>query len=205
MQDVYYVYVDWTIDEPRPFYVGKGKIQRVRKLLRNRKHSAIANKHGQQRKIVLGPVSNECACAEEKRLIIELKTTNVMGGANFTQGGEGVSRSWTLEEKAKISKSWTQERKDAASKRMRESNPMKDKSVSDPVVMKLIAFHTGRKKSLEEIENCRQANLGSKNPAYGKPQSEEAKRKNAESNRKKALERSETKRQKRIQNVDVPD
>ena len=49
----------------------------------------------------------------------------------------------------------------------------------------------------EEIEKCRQAKLGSKNPAYGKPQSEEAKRKNAESNKIRALERAERKRRER--------
>jgi len=102
-----------------------------------------------------------------------------------------------MKKKSKISSSWTEERRGAMSKRMKENNPMKNKEVSRPVVEKLIQFHTGRKRKPEEIEKCRQAKLGSKNPAYGKPQSEEAKRKNAESNKIRALERAERKRRER--------
>jgi hypothetical protein len=78
---------------------------------------------------------------------------------------------------------------------MKQNNPMKNKDVSGPVVENLVNLHTGRKRPQEEIEKCRLAKLGSKNPAYGKPQPEEAKRKNAEANRLRALERWAKKRE----------
>ena len=200
----YYVYVDYRLDTNEPFYVGKGKEGRIRLLRRNKKHQWISRNFGIKREVVCGPITNEEAMKEEIRLIAELKTFSKFGGANLTEGGEGVSgKILTDEEKKKISLTWTQERKDGAAKRMRENNPMKNKDISGPVVEKLIKFHTGRKRSPEEIEKCRQAKLGSKNPAYGKPQPEEAKRKNAESNRIRALERAEKKRKEREASLSV--
>jgi len=41
---VFFVYVDWTTEEtPRPFYVGKDVVARVRTKKRNRHHMRLVN------------------------------------------------------------------------------------------------------------------------------------------------------------------
>lgn len=210
-REEFYTYIDYRLDTGEPFYVGKGLMGRVRdKRLdrRNKIHSSIVKKHGIRREIALGPVTNEEALSEEVRLISELKTHVTQGGANLTLGGEGfVGKVWSDEEKQRVSKEWTEERRMKASQRMKENNPMKNKEISGPVVESLTKYHTGRKRPPEEIEKCRLAKLGSKNPAYGKPQPEEAKRKNAEANRIRALARWERKRKEKEmlrENADEP-
>jgi hypothetical protein len=48
VDEVFFVYVDRTLDE-RPFYVGKGKLHRVRVKERNAYWKNIVTKHGQRR------------------------------------------------------------------------------------------------------------------------------------------------------------
>lgn len=99
VSSVFYVYVDWTLESPpRPFYVGKGVISRVRSVgvrrTYNRYHQNIVRTYGQCREIVLATSIEGLAFEHEKALITELRTrTDVPGhwGANMTEGGEGVS------------------------------------------------------------------------------------------------------------------
>lgn len=90
--DVFFVYIDRT-DDGRPFYVGKGKRNRVRYVTRNAYWRNIAAKYGQRREVVLATKDETFAFEEEKRLIAELGTfedgTPDRWGANLTEGGEG--------------------------------------------------------------------------------------------------------------------
>ena len=104
-----YVYVDYRVDDGRPFYVGKGYENRTRDF-RNRSHvwKGIATKHGVRREVVIGSLENEFVCQEEMRLIHELHTRVENGGANLTDGGEG-SVGWhpSDETRAKITRALT--------------------------------------------------------------------------------------------------
>jgi len=89
----FYVYVDYREDDGKPFYVGKGSIDRVKFLERNKLHTNIKNKHGMFRKILLETDVEQEAFDKEIQLIQELKTHVDFGegGANLTLGGEGTS------------------------------------------------------------------------------------------------------------------
>lgn len=104
-----YVYVDYRVDDGRPFYVGKGYENRTRDF-RNRNYAwkGIVEKHGVRRELIMGSFDNDFICEEEMRLIRELRTRVENGGANFTDGGEG-SVGWhpSDETRAKITRSLT--------------------------------------------------------------------------------------------------
>lgn len=102
--NMFYVYVDWTTEEvPRPFYVGKGKVGRLRVMFRrNSRHTNTAKKYGLDRRVAL-ETSNEKLSFEEKRLILELHTyvhdPDYDGfGCNFTVGDAGASGTIHTEE-----------------------------------------------------------------------------------------------------------
>ena len=91
-----YVYVDYTTDDGRPFYVGLGAISRVNDVRhRTKLWKNIANKHGHVRKIVFETENVDEACLLEIKLIAEYKTfaadhpSGVGWGANLSRGGEG--------------------------------------------------------------------------------------------------------------------
>ena len=92
----FYVYVDWTTEEnPRPFYVGKGKRSRVSQRKRNKRHTNVAVKYGMNR-VIQEVVDEQLAFREERRLIAEHHTyvydLEYNGlGCNYTRGGEGSS------------------------------------------------------------------------------------------------------------------
>jgi len=92
---IFFVYVDYTLDENLPFYVGKGQIARLQKRERNAYWKNIAVKHGWRREIMLATKDESFAFEEEKRRIAELSTfedgTPGRWGANLTKGGEGIS------------------------------------------------------------------------------------------------------------------
>jgi len=89
----FYVYVDYKLDDNKPFYVGKGSIDRVQDLKRNNIHQSISERHGIKRRIVLETDSELEAFTKEIKLIAELKTRAHLnfGGANLTDGGDGTS------------------------------------------------------------------------------------------------------------------
>lgn len=89
----FYVYVDWTNEEiPRPFYVGKGTGNRIKKQLRNGFHKHISKLYGCQRRIEFETEDETIAFTKEIELIAVYKTYNRENcelGANFTRGGNG--------------------------------------------------------------------------------------------------------------------
>ncbi len=134
---MYHTYVDWT-DDGRPFYVGMGDDARVsRKLGRNKHHTHVSQKHGQDRRIVASFEERNDAVDLEIKLIAEHHTFvddpayNGVG-TNYTLGGEGCRCS--EETRKKISESrkgkptWNKGRKDlrprteAEKQRLREAN-----------------------------------------------------------------------------------
>ena len=109
MSKTYFVYADWTIEDvPRPFYVGKGSLERTQKLKRNNFHRKIMIHFGIDRRCVLATQDEMFAFETEMRLIEEHQTlfgrTEI--GANFTVGGDGPSgRIVSLETRRKLSES----------------------------------------------------------------------------------------------------
>lgn len=89
--NTWYVYVDYRLDTSLPFYVGKGDAARVKRQERNRYHQNIVAKHGFRRDVVFETQDERVALDREVTLIRELRTRDRYGGANFTDGGDGVS------------------------------------------------------------------------------------------------------------------
>ena len=126
MKKMFFVYVDWTCEEiPRPFYVGKGNKNRLKKLVRNLHHSNIARKYGLDRCVeYITPVEPE-SLDIEKKLILEYGThvyTKGNWGANYTLGGDGTSGAkfppLTEKHKNAVRKGASYKRSDETKKRM---------------------------------------------------------------------------------------
>lgn len=91
----WFVYVDWTLEEiPRPFYVGKGLMARVKVNGRNKHHTNVAGKYGQRREIVFSTLVENESKEHEKHVVAILHT--FVGdplyngiGTNYTPGGDG--------------------------------------------------------------------------------------------------------------------
>lgn len=105
---MFFTYVDFTHDG-RPFYVGMGDELRLRrKLGRNKHHTNVVKKHGQNRVIVLETDDRTKAIQLEIELIAKHHTFiddpfyNAIG-CNYTVGGEGCKCS--EETKAKMRES----------------------------------------------------------------------------------------------------
>lgn len=156
----YYIYEDWTLEpESRCFYVGKGKIDRVRQLKRNRKHSWVMKTYGLRREIVIVTSVESVAFNHERDLIAERKTffRENSFGCNFTRGGEGTSgHRQTVEARQKMSE-WRKGRpghrhseetktKMSRSKKGRPPNNL-GKPVSSETRARLSAALKGRPKS----------------------------------------------------------
>lgn len=94
---MWYVYVDWTTEpSPRPFYVGKGTVARVQRVLRSKHHSAVMRKYGLERKVLVSFLAERDALDHEIELIAEHHTyvydSRYNGiGCNHTVGGDGIS------------------------------------------------------------------------------------------------------------------
>ena len=91
---MFHAYVDLTNDG-RIFYVGMGDDARLKRLLgRNKHHTHVAERHGQERKIVATFEERQDAIDLEIKLIAEHHTfvddPEYNGiGCNYTRGGEG--------------------------------------------------------------------------------------------------------------------
>lgn len=87
-----YVYVDHRSDDNEPFYVGKGRLNRIKDFKqRNQLWHAIVKTHGVNRKIVFETIDEQQALDKEVELIFGLKTRDYFGGANKDDGGQGPS------------------------------------------------------------------------------------------------------------------
>jgi hypothetical protein len=106
MDRVFFVYVDHTLDENRPFYVGKGTAERVRRRGRWKVWKAFVNKHGWApscREVIFATRDEQAAFQFEKEMIAHLGTFSLWG-ANMTEGGEGSSGyRWSDEAKKRAS------------------------------------------------------------------------------------------------------
>lgn len=94
--NVFFVYLDWTTETvPRCFYVGKGKIKRVRHRDRNPYWMNIAVKYGWRREVVFATKDDKSARELERELIAHHKTfedgSPDRWGANLNDGGDGCS------------------------------------------------------------------------------------------------------------------
>lgn len=175
----FYIYIDKT-DDGRVFYVGKGRLSRIKKVKRNKKWCRIANKYGWIRVVLFGTKDESYAFEMEKEIIFRYKTFEkewIDGsgwGANFTVGGEGTSG-------FKHSK---RSRMKMAERKMGELSPcfgkrgnqhpafghighFSGKKLSQEHRRKISMAHTGiimPPFSLEHRENIASAKLGNKNP-----------------------------------------
>lgn len=155
----FYVYVDWTLEEnPRPFYVGKGKIERVNLLKRNKRHDSIANSYGIDRRIALETQDEKEAFELEASLILEYRTYAYgenCWGANFTRGGEGSSgRHLTEESLSKIRKPHGP--KHSLEQKEKWSNLRKGSHISDSHKENIRLASLGRNHSEDTRQNLRE-------------------------------------------------
>lgn len=142
------VYVDYTTEEvPRPYYVGKGTLQRLKIQVRNKLHTSICNKYGFERRVIIETDDEQEAFAKERELILAHDTYVYGGGwgANFTLGGEGGSGMKYPDRKGEKCPMWGKKHSEESKQKNSESNKI--------------------------------AQAGDKNAMFGKHHSEETKRK----------------------------
>jgi hypothetical protein len=162
MNDKYYVYMDYTNDFI-PFYVGKGKLHRIKQKRRNKKHTNISNIYGFNREII--EVESEQAAFElEIKLIKDLKLNYCKNkdnhfACNFTYGGEGSSgREVSPTTRKKISEKLIEN----PIKLIGEKNPMYGKHHNEDSLRKMSEKLTGRKQSEDHKKNKAKALTGKK-------------------------------------------
>ncbi len=145
---MFYVYVDRTVDDSRPFYVGKGTLRRTRTAKRNIVWQRIAAKHGWRREVVFGTRIESAAFDLERELIAQFDTFHGWG-ANLSEGGEGPSGyTHTDEARRKICEAQTGKKWGPCPALTGSRHP----------------FY-GKKHTTEANERNRQAHLGIKNKA----------------------------------------
>jgi hypothetical protein len=151
--NLFLVYGDYT-DDGRPFYFGKGNVSRFRGKKRNKRHTRIANVHGQHRRLLVVTGNEQIAFHYEVKFIAQYKTNQSRKaeghwGANFTDGGEGAkgikrNAAWRLaNSKAQKGKPKSLEARRNMSKAKRNWRPTLEH------IAKLIAPHKGHRRSIE--------------------------------------------------------
>ncbi len=79
MNNDYYVYIYWRLDTNEPFYIGKGKGDRWKKLnTRNKHFKRVINKYPIAVEIIKDNLTNEQACGIEVYLINKLVLNMVL-------------------------------------------------------------------------------------------------------------------------------
>lgn len=189
------VYVDYTTEElPRPFYVGKGSILRVRLKNRNKLHSAIMTRYGFDRRVVFETDNEKLAFVRECELIAKHNTYVYGGGwgANFTLGGDGTSGAKFPNRHGEDHPMWgrkhTEEskRKNSESNKLAtvgEKNGMFGKHHSEETRKKIGDNQRGWKQSAEAKRKISESLKGKQ---ISRKLSEETKRKLSESRKGKA-------------------
>lgn len=158
MADIkYYVYVDKRVRTGKVFYVGKGKLIRVREALRTNKHwmRIVLKDKGYIREVVFITEFEVIALAEEIRLIALYGRKNL---ANATDGGEGQSGAIISKEtRLKMSKAGKGKKKPIS-----RIEYLKTRVYSEATRKKIGDANRKRKYFPETILKMRNAKLGKK-------------------------------------------
>lgn len=169
---MFYVYVDFRLDTNVPCYVGVGNEGRVKWMRRNKKHTAITEKHGIRRDVILSSREWDFVLQEEIKLIAELKTRDHFGGCNFTDGGEGQLGNHMSKGKGRPPPNkgvpMTEERKEHLRQKLK-GHPPPNKGKKTGPNPKISAALTGQKQSTESIEKRANAHRGKKRAATAGP------------------------------------
>lgn len=186
----YYVYL---LLDPRkfyaPFYIGKGKDERLNESLRRSHNSFVRNICKAIRKAGLEPVASiwkpQLSEAEafdlECELIARFGRRGIDPGgilANRTLGGEGASGytvEFSEERRRKISEAQKGRKLSSEETRKKLSESHRGLKQSEETKAKRSASMKGRKLSPEHIEKLRSSKTGAKNPNYGKVSSRKGK------------------------------
>lgn len=186
--EIFYIYIDSTLEEtPRIFYVGKGKINRVRDVRpRNKKWKNIANKYGFKREKIFGSLDETFILEKEKEFIKIFNTyhwDNKEFGCNFTLGGEGSSGWKPSEEIRKKISIANKGRKISEKERLQRSirfsgknHPMYGRKGKDNP-------NFGRKVSDESRKLMSERQKGEKSHRWGKHWNDDVKKKISDGNR----------------------
>lgn len=91
----YFGYVDYTVDDQVPYYVGIGSLGRTKCLQRNWRHTEVTALHGQSRRIALQSEQRKDVEDWERHTIAQLRTYHYdypeTVASNLTHGGERCS------------------------------------------------------------------------------------------------------------------
>ena len=181
----FYVYEHWRPDTGVIFYVGKGHGDRAYITKgRNSKHSAVMNSlraagFALQVKIVTNGMAEKSALEAERKLIANWLSLGA-DLVNLSSGGEGIS-GFRISEETKRKLSEANKGKPAAfkgkkhkpatiailSKKAKERGPQLQLQTSQALA-KVVAFHTGRKRSAETCARVSESLKGKPNWAKGK-------------------------------------
>lgn len=176
-QNKWFIYVDYTTEnQPRPFYVGKGILNRVLNRSRNTRHKNVSNKFGFNRVIVFSSFDEDFAYQIEEQLVDELHTfigdifADKSIASNLSRGGRGgmtgniqTDKTKELHRLAALGKKHTNE----AKIKIRNARALQDNSV-----------FVGKKHSDEAKIKIKLARANQKNiPMKGCQHSEETKEK----------------------------
>jgi len=153
------VYVDCKPDGT-PFYVGKGSINRISYIKRNKHHSNICSKYPNWYRGVVFAGSEKDCFLKEIELIAKFGRSDLGQGTlvNYTDGGEGISNP-TFETRQKLSKVHS------------------GKVTSEQTKKKLSIAHKGKVLSLEHREKLSNAKKGKPSTWKGKSPSVETREK----------------------------
>lgn len=171
----YYVYRYIRLDTNLPFYVGKGRNKRAKKMANHNQHcKRIANKHGYLIEYILENLTEEDAFNKEIEFIKLYKDLGYCE-ANYATGGQGpsgIKQSKEHKEKLSIANKgdknalgykFTKEQKLNASKNHHLNNggkpPMLGKLHSKETKEKMRSVGLGKKATNEAKENMRIAAL----------------------------------------------
>jgi hypothetical protein len=180
----YYVYEHWRLDRNECFYVGKGHGDRAyKKQKRNKLHVAITEELARNgsaydvRIAVLHLSEDDAFRVERERIAFWINDGSQL--ANMTSGGQGSSgHSPSAETRKKMSEA--NKGKPAAfkgrkhkpetiailSEKGKKRGPPK---LTEEALRKVVAFHTGRKRSPETCKRISESLKGKSSWAKGKP------------------------------------
>lgn len=163
MENKYYVYVHYRLDNNQPFYVGKGCKSRYKEFNgRSELYNRFKNKYGVYSKIIIKELTNEQACEIEMYLIKNMGRINNKTGilVNLTDGGEsGFNRIITDEVRKKISNTLKETYKNNPEIIERQKQSLKKTIKENPHIIDGIKEKLTGKKQSEETKEKRKRTL----------------------------------------------